>query len=86
MSGHRPFEDARFPDAEGFAECFLCGNKVDPRDPRRGTYEVSPAGSQAPIHLPCAAKFIAQHRDHELEIAYRKSLVEMSDFAMKQLH
>ena len=53
MALERPFDDARWPDRDGHAECFLCGRRVDPLDKHRGSYEESPAGPALPIHLPC---------------------------------
>ena len=58
MAAERPFDDARFPDLEGFAECFLCGRWVDPLDQNRGVYEEPPAGPLLPIHLACAAPYV----------------------------
>lgn len=56
MSGERPFDDDRWPDEEGFACCFLCGRKVDPRDPQRGTYTPNAAACEPlPAHLSCLA-------------------------------
>jgi hypothetical protein len=71
----RPFDDGRFPDLEGFADCFLCGRKVDPMDDKRGTYEEPPAGPLLPIHIPCL------HGRNSLSVAleYHKALNEMSD-------
>lgn len=86
MSGNRAFDDDRFPDAEGFAVCFLCGRKVDPRDPKRGTYEIAPAGCQVPIHLPCAAAFLAHRHEIELEITYLAALDQMADANLKAAH
>lgn len=54
MGGERPFDDDRWPDEEGFAVCFMCGRKVDPRDPARGSYTGNvKACEPLPIHLPC---------------------------------
>ena len=81
----RPFDDDRYPDQEGFGACFICGKKVDPLDPNRGTYEVAPSGCQVPIHVPCAARFLSSRPEHELEILYRKALDEMADFNLRAL-
>jgi hypothetical protein len=55
MSGERPFDDDRWPDQEGFACCFLCGRKVDPRDSNRATYTPDARCCEPiPAHLtPC---------------------------------
>lgn len=76
MTGSRPFDDDRWPDEEGFACCFICGRKVDPSDPNRGTYEIFPAGVKAPIHVPCAAKLISEGGPLGIEIRYRAFLDE----------
>jgi len=78
MSGHRPFDDDRFMDAEGFGACFICGKKVDPSDPKGGTYEIAPSGCQVPIHLPCAGAFLAFNGPTQLEILYRSTIGEMA--------
>lgn len=71
----RPFDDGRFPDADRFADCFLCGRRVDPLDPKRGTYEEPPAGPQLPIHLPC----LNGRNSVAVGIAYHVALNEMAD-------
>lgn len=54
MSGERPFDDARWPDEEGFADCFMCGKKIDPLDPRRCSYTINHLGCEPlPAHGDC---------------------------------
>ena len=86
MSGERPFDDDRYPDEEGFGACFICGKKVDPRDPKRGTYELFPAGCQVPIHVPCAGAFLAIRGPMHLEILYRSTINEMVLHATPMAH
>jgi len=51
----RPFDDGHWPaDYSGKADCFLCGKKVDPLDPRRGTYTANAQACEPlPAHLGC---------------------------------
>lgn len=84
MAGTRPFDDGRFPDAEMFAECFLCGKKVDPLDPKRGTYDEPPAGAELPIHLPCLDEHLPPpspdgRRKRRLSLLYHIALNEMAE-------
>jgi len=54
MADLRPFDDGRWPDLEGFADCFLCGRKIDPLDPQRGSYTANARAAQPlPAHLSC---------------------------------
>ena len=82
MSGSlRPFDDSRWPDQEGFGECFLCGRWVDPLDPKRGSYDEPPAGPELRIHIPCL-----NGRDSVgVSIMYHAALNEMSDRQFKLL-
>lgn len=68
----RPFDDGRWPDPVGKADCFLCGKKVDPKDPLRGSYEIAPAGAALPIHITC----LNNRPMIQVEIAYRAALNE----------
>lgn len=63
MSGERPFDDDRYPDEEGFACCFMCGKKVDPRDRDRVAYQLNAYVNPLPAHGNCifgANMFIVQ--------------------------
>jgi hypothetical protein len=80
MAGPRPFDDSRYPDLEGLAECFLCGHWVDPFDGKRGTFEESPAGPRLPIHLPC----LEGRRMIAVSLAYHKTLADMAAHATPQ--
>lgn len=83
MAGTRPFDDARFPDQEGFAECFLCGRKVDPLDPMRGRYTPNAnAFDGLPAHLACLE--VAIKNPIQLEAIALKALNEMGDVQMKR--
>lgn len=83
MSGTpRSFDDDRWPDADsGHACCFLCGRKVDPRDPHRGTYTGNAAACQPlPIHLPCLdGRDMAQ-----VHTAFMYALIQMGDANAKR--
>lgn len=78
MAGTRDFDDGRWPDQEGFAECFLCGRKVDPLDPLRGSYTPNAkAFSGLPAHLPCLET--ALDNPLRLETIALATLSEMAD-------
>lgn len=86
MSGSRPFDDDRYPDEEFFACCFLCGKKVDPADPKRGTYEET-WGCQLPIHRPCLDNVRGEPDlkltpERQLSLLYHVALTEMSRHAL----
>jgi len=56
VSDERLFDDGRFPDSDGRAECFWCGRKVDPLDPKRVTYTPNAAACEPlPAHESCLA-------------------------------
>lgn len=87
MSGSpRPFDDDRYPDAEGGACCFLCGRKVDPRDPGRGTYGIYdktgriPVHEPFPIHVSCADG----KNSTQIEVAFRAAFNQMGANAVKR--
>lgn len=86
MSGKRPFDDDRFPDQEGYACCFLCGRKVDPRDPHRGGYTAKASACQVlPIHVPCIASYFhGDVLDPQVEVLFYRALHEMTDANMKK--
>ena len=77
VGGDRPFDDGRWPDLAGFAECFLCGRWVDPLDPRRGTFAEVPAGPELPIHLPC----LDGREMPTVNALYHRSLTTMAEHA-----
>ena len=70
MAGPRAFDDARWPDAEGFADCFICGHPVDPASKKRVEVAVTPLGSprgldldvRLPAHEQCAKDTPRQRR------------------------
>ena len=80
MAGGRPFDDARYPDLEGFGDCFLCGRKVDPLERDRGWYDEPPAGPELPIHLKCAEPLVNQGEigKAKLSIAYHEAIRTMA--------
>ncbi len=81
MGGERPFDDERWPDAEGFAACFLCGRKVDPRDPHRGSYTPNVSACEPlPIHLPCAEGKLELH----IQVAAMAALNQMTAYQIKR--
>lgn len=79
MSGERPFDDDRWPDEEGFACCFMCGKKVDPRDPGRGTFTMNAAACELiPAHLSCLEGYGGdQQKTDQVQIAYMTALNQM---------
>lgn len=82
MAGTRAFDDGRWGDDEGFAECFICGKKIDPRDPSRGFYSEPPSGPDLAIHVPCAARIHPPRgmlKREVLSIEYHKALNQMVD-------
>jgi hypothetical protein len=81
MGGERPFDDDRWPDQEGFAVCFLCGRRVDPRDSHRGTYTSNASACEPlPLHLPCL-----DGRDMlQVETAFMRALLQMGDANAKR--
>jgi len=62
VSLDRAFDDDRWPSYDGgFACCFLCGRKVDPRDPQRGTYTPRADACEPLVcHISCAADSLAK--------------------------
>lgn len=81
MAGTRPFDDDRWPDQENFACCFICGKKVDPKDPRRGSYTGNAAACEPlPIHLPC----LDGRHIWEIRIAFMTALNQMGDANAKR--
>lgn len=86
MSGARPFDDDRWPDQEGFACCFVCGKKVDPRDPRRGTFTMNAAACEPiPAHLDCLEGFGGdEDKTVRIQIAFMTAINEMSTDQIKR--
>ena len=82
MSGERPFDDDRWPeDHTGHACCFLCGRKVDPRDPHRGSYTMNKRACEPlPIHLPC----LDGHDMFQVQTMFMAALTEMGDANAKK--
>lgn len=82
MSGNeRAFDDGRFPDEEGYADCFICGKKIDPRDPKRGTYTMNRSAFDGlPCHLPC----VFGQEIERTQVAFMCAMNTMSDANMKQ--
>lgn len=85
MSGERAFDDDRWPDEEGFACCFMCGRKIDPLDPARGTYGTYVGGvafhEPLPLHVPCADGV----EPTRIEVAYRTAMNQMGENAAKRM-
>ena len=80
MAGDRAFDDERWPDPDGKADCFLCGKVVDPLDPKRGTYSINPPDIRIPIHVPCVVPYFnGDQLSVKVEILYRKALDDMHD-------
>jgi hypothetical protein len=87
VSGHRPFDDDRWPDEEGFAVCFLCGHKIDPRDPNRGTYTPNAKSCEPiPAHLsPCLENGVKDSMSLlRLQASAMQALMEMGEANMKR--
>jgi len=83
VSGERLFDDDRFPDAEGFACCFMCGRKVDPRDPNRGTYTPNAGACEPlPAHLSCLAG--DGHHMERVRIAAMTAINQMGNANIKR--
>lgn len=83
MGGDRPFDDDRWPDQEGFASCFMCGRKVDPRDPTRCTYSPNaPSCEFLPAHQSCLAGD-SQHMER-VRIAAMTALNQMGSEAIRR--
>jgi hypothetical protein len=81
MSGERPFDDARWPDEEGFADCFMCGKKIDPKDPRRGSYTINHLGCEPlPAHLDCLSTNVLR-----VQVAFMAAINTMTDENVKRL-
>ena len=76
----RAFDDARWPDPIGFADCFLCGLPVDPLDANRGSYDEPPAGPPLKLHLPC----LNGRTMLSVSFYYRKAIAEMGDFQFRR--
>lgn len=87
MGGDRPFDDDRFPDEEGHACCFICGRKVDPSDPQRGSYTPNAAAACfIPIHLPCASAMLAQQGgDVRLRVLGASAYNQMGEYQMRRM-
>jgi hypothetical protein len=83
VSDSRAFDDDRWPDQEGFAVCFLCGRRVDPRDPNRGTYTPNAKACESLVaHVtPCLQDAVADP-DRLMALAMT-ALSQMSDLALK---
>jgi len=80
MSDHA-FDDDRWPDLDGRAACFLCGRKVDPRDPQRGTYTLNASACEPlPLHLPCLDDWDMM----QVQVAFMQALNEMGDANAKR--
>jgi len=86
MSGERPFDDDRWPDEEGFACCFVCGRKVDPRDPFRGTFTMNARSCEAiPAHLDCLEGFGGdEEKTVRIQVAFMTAINEMSREQIKK--
>lgn len=84
MSGSpRAFDDDRFPNLDGHACCFLCGRKVDPLDPHRGSYTPNAAAfAGLPAHLPCLEEAVKD--PWRLEVTAKQAMMQMSDANMKR--
>lgn len=84
MGGDRPFDDDRFPDQDGHACCFLCGKKVDPRDPLRGTYTPNAKACEPlPAHLtPCLEEAVKD--PVRLAVTAMSALQQMGDANVKR--
>lgn len=81
MSGERPFDDDRWPDEEGFACCFMCGRKVDPRDPKRGSYTMNARACDGlPAHLDC----LFGQDIMRVQVAFMQALNQMTDANAKK--
>jgi hypothetical protein len=79
----RAFDDGRFPDADGRAECFLCGRKIDPLDPRRGGYTPNHlAFDGLPAHLDCLEREV--HDPMRLQAIALAALVQMTETEAKR--
>lgn len=86
MSGpERAFDDGRFPDLDGHADCFLCGRKMDPNDPRRGSYTPNNAAFDGlPMHLPCVDE-VAHGDPLRLQVLALAALTTMTEANAKRL-
>lgn len=82
MSGtERAFDDARWPTLEGKAECFLCGRKIDPLDPLRGSYTPNHLACDGlPLHLPCANG----KNTWQIQTAALTAMTQMTEANLKQ--
>lgn len=85
MSGERPFDDDRWPDQEGFASCFMCGRKIDPRDRDRGTFTMNNQAADAiPAHLSCLEGFGGDAaKTIRVQVAYMTALNTMTKDAIR---
>ena len=80
MAGDRPFDDERWPDQEGFADCFMCGRKIDPLDPQRGTYTANARACEPlPAHLDC----LFGANQMRVYVAFMTALNVMTDAQIK---
>lgn len=82
MSGERPFDDARWPDEEGFADCFMCGKKIDPRDPRRCTYSINAAACEP---LPAHGDCLFGQDIFRVQVAFMTAINAMTDFQAQKM-
>lgn len=74
MSGERPFDDGRWPDEEGYADCFMCGKKIDPRDPSRCSYSINAAACEPlPAHRLCLQDIF------RVQVAFIQAINTMTD-------
>lgn len=80
MSGHRAFDDDRWPDEDLLSCCFLCGRQVNPLDDTRGTYEEAPSGPRLNIHLNC----LNGRSGSSLSILYHQALRQMAEVVVRQ--
>lgn len=83
MAGSRGFDDERWADQEGFAACFLCGRKVDPRDPQRGTYTPNAQACEPMVaHIPCLQEAVKD--PVRLRVIAMTAINQMGQEAMKR--
>lgn len=81
MNDGRAFDDGRAPDLDGRADCFLCGRKVDPLDPQRGSYTANASACEPlPIHLPC----LDGKDQTQVMVAFMAAINTMSDANAKR--
>lgn len=76
MSGERPFDDARWPDEEGFADCFMCGKKIDPLDKNRCKYTINHLGCEP---LPAHGNCLFDQRIEVVQTSFIQAINTMTD-------